>query len=414
MGNPPAVPVAIPGFVSVIFDVPFTISVPDDHYETYDPQKGIAVVTVSAKSGARSFFRSGRITGPEAFRNQQKQLIVPQRPRENRNYAMASALPNGNRILTLNVNTGNDGGFTEAKYFSEVTVTYLADDINSIADQKSVFQRTCDILNRFLDKYRSINQDYRVSPISMERNFYFAQCHTSPLGVEERGLNIDALIATLRVGRHFDFRLGHGAANIVRLNSYELLGPRSPIVEPLLQTFRTFAKEDYTLPLSYALVLEALAYLQRFRDYRLAIIDAETAVEVHGIQLLTKLMFHYGVPTADAEQRLENDHAYWGVKNKFKRLDDWTQRYCLEKGHVYHAYAGSALFNTWETALYAKRNAAVHAGAAAFTYDEASTGIRVAKDCIGLFESRCPGLQDRVQLDPSMAGFRLNAGEVVF
>ena len=414
VANSPAAPLPIPGFISVIFDVPFPISVPDDHYTTYDPQKGIAVVTVSPKNGTRAFFRTGRITGPGAFQNQQQELLGPPCPRENRNYAMASKLTNGSQILTLNVNTGNDGGYIEAKYFSEVTVTYLADDINSIADQNTVFRRACEILNPFLDKYRAINQDYRISLVSMERNFYFAQCHTSPLEANERGLNVNALFATLQVGRRFNLQLGHGAANILRVNSYELLGPRSPITGALLQTFRAFIKEDYVLPLSYALILEALAYLQRIRDYRLAIVHAETAVEVHGVYVLTKLMIHYGQTQVEIEQTLENDRRYWGVKDKLRRLDDWTQRYCRDNGHAYQAFVGSGAFNAWESDLYTKRNSAVHAGANNFSYDEASAGIHAAKQCINTFEARCPGFENKVQLDPSMAGFRLNAGEVMF
>jgi hypothetical protein len=102
----------------------------------------------------------------------------------------------------------------------------------------------------------------------------------------------------------------------VHVNSYELLGPRSPIVGALLQTFRAFAMEAYILPLSYTLILEALSSLQRFRDYRLAIVHAETAVEVHGVHLLSKLMLHYGKTQAEIDQTLENARSYWGVQNK--------------------------------------------------------------------------------------------------
>jgi hypothetical protein len=414
MANPPVAPLPIPGFVSVIFDVPFPISVPDDDYTSFDPQKIIAVVTVKAKSGTRAFFRTGRITGLGTFENLHQQPLGPQRPRENRNYLAASTLPGGTEIPTLNVNTGEDGGYAESKYFSEVTITYLADDINSIADQNNVFRRACEILNPFLDKYRVINQDYRISPVSMERNFYFAQCHTSLLEVNERGLDVDALFATLRVGRHFNLQLGQGATNILRVNSYELLGPRSPITGGFLQTFKQFIKEDYVLPLSYALILEALAYMQRHRDYRLAIVHAETAVEVHDVHLLTRLMQHLGKTQIEIDQMLENDRNYWGVKNKLRRLDDWTQRYCQANGHAYQAFVGSVPYNTWESDLYKKRNAAVHGGANSFTYAEASAGIHAAKECIKTFETRCPGFQDKVQLDPSMTGFRMNAGEVMF
>ncbi len=237
----------------------------------------------------------------------------------------------------------------------------------------------------------------------MGRNFYFAQCHTSALEVNERGLGVDALFATLQVGRNFNLQLGHGAANVLRVNSYELLGPRSPILGGSLQTFKEFIKEEYVLPLSYALILEALAYLQRFRDYRLAIVHAETAVEVHDVRLLTKLMLHFGKTQIEVDQMFENDRNYWGVKNKLRRLDDWTQRYCQTNGQAYQAFVGSVGYNTWESDLYTKRNAAVHGGANSFTYAEASAGIYAAKECIRMFETRCPGFQDKVQLDPSMA-----------
>jgi hypothetical protein len=173
-------------------------------------------------------------------------------------------------------------------------------------------------------------------------------------------------------------------------------------------------REEYVLPLSYALILEALAYLQRYRDYRLAIVHAETAVEVHGSHLLTTLMLYHGTLQNEIDQIFENDRSYWGVKGKLRKLDQWTQRYCEDNGHPYQAFVGSAIYETWESDLYKKRNAAVHAGANTFTYDEASIATRVAKQCIATFETRCPRFQNKVQLDPSMAGFRLNAGEVMF
>jgi hypothetical protein len=414
MANPPAAQLPVPGFIAVIFDVPFPISVPDDNYVTYDPNKGIAVVTVSAKNGTRAFFRTGQITGAGGFQNQQQHLLNAPRPRQNRNYVMASRLPNGQEVPTLNVNTGHDGGYIEAKYFSEVTVTYLADDLNSIADQSVVFRRACEILNPFLDKYRAINQNYRIAPVSMERNFYFAQVHTSALEVSERTLDVNALFATLEAGRNFNLELGRGASNVVRVNSYELLGPRGQIPDAFIPTFKAFIREQYALPLSYALILESVADLQRSRDYRLAIVHAETAVEVHGVQLLTKLMLHYGRAQADIDQTLEADRDYWGVKNKLRRLDDWTERYCRDNSLRYEAFVGSTAYGTWDSDLYAKRNAAVHSGRNTFSYGEASAGVGIAKESIQIFETRCPQFQRRIQLDPSMVGFRLNAGEVMF
>jgi len=228
------VPVQAPGFIAVSFDVPFPISVPNGNYIVHDPKKRIAVVTVTLKEGSRAFFRNTPITGPTSFTELRRAQQEGPRPRADRNYLAASRLPDGTQKATLNVNTGTDGGYAECKYYTEVGVTYLSDDVNSIGQEGVVFTRVCEILNPFLEKYQLLNEDYRVSPVSLERNFYFATCHTSPLEGDERQLDVETLFESLQAGRTFQQELGHGTANILRANSYELLGPRGQLNETLL------------------------------------------------------------------------------------------------------------------------------------------------------------------------------------
>ncbi len=208
--------------------------------------------------------------------------------------------------------------------------------------------------------------------------------------------------------------LGYGAANILRTNSYELLGPRSQLSSPIQTFFDTFVRENYEMPLSYALVLESLANLERTSDYRLAIIHAETGYEVHVVDRLLRLMIDEGMTRLDATSAIETDRAFWGVKNKIRQLDSRIQSYCARNGLTFRAFVGSPLYSRWENDLYIHRNAAVHAGANAFTYGQASTAIGTAKECIVAIESQVPTLADRIQLNASMAGFRQNPGEVMF
>jgi hypothetical protein len=321
---------------------------------------------------------------------------------------------NGSQKATLNLHTGQDGGFAECKYFSQVSVTFLADDIQVIAAGEQVQKRTFEILNPFLDKYRLLNEDYRISPISPARNFFLAVCHTSPLSSEETGLSPVELFTRLSTPRTFFRELGHGAANILRTNSYELLGPRSPLSPAIQSYFETFVQESYEMPLSYSLILESLANLQRTQDYRLAIIHAETAFEVHVVDRLLKLMIDEGMTPADASSTIDTDRVFGGVKNKIRQLDSHIQAYSSRNGRSFNAFVGSPLYSRWEADLYKHRNAAVHAGANAFTYPEAHTAIGTAKECIVATESRIPTLADRIQLNTSMAGFRQNPGEVLF
>ena len=305
-------------------------------------------------------------------------------------------------------------GFAECKYFSQISVTFLADDIGIIATGGDVQKRLFEILNPFLDKYRLLNEDYRISPISEARNFYVAVCHTSPLAPEESGLTPTELFNRLSNPRTFFRELGHGAANILRTNSYELLGPRSPLSAAIQTFFDTFVQESYEMPLSYALILESLANLQRTRDYRLAIIHAETAFEVHVVDRLLKLLVDEGMSSSDASSAIENDQAFWGVKKKIRQLDSRIQSYSSRNALAFSAFVGTPLYLRWEADLYKHRNNAVHAGANAFSYGQAHTAIGTAKECIVAIESRIPTLADRIQLNVSMAGFRQNSGEVTF
>jgi hypothetical protein len=327
---------------------------------------------------------------------------------------MNSRLPDGTQKATLNLHTGHDGGFSECKYFSQVSVTFLADDLRMIAQPGHPAKRAFDILNPFLDKYRLLNEDYRISRVSENRNFYLAACHTSPLAVEERGLSPADLFNRLSSPRVFLRELGRGAANILRTNSYELLGPRSAL-NPTLQTFfESFIQEAYEMPLSYSLLLESLVNLQRTADYRLAIIHAETAFEVYVVDRLLKLMVHGGMTRADASSAIDADRAYWGVKSKIRQLDSHAQSFCSNTGLAFAPFVGSALYSRWENDLYKHRNEAVHAGANSFIYEQAHTAIGTAKECIFSLESRVPAFADRIQINTSMTGFRQNPGEVMF
>ena len=79
----PPTPVAVqtPGFVAVLFDVPFPISLPNASYLSYDPKKSVAVITVALREGSRAFFRNGPITGPTSFDELQKAHQEPIRPK---------------------------------------------------------------------------------------------------------------------------------------------------------------------------------------------------------------------------------------------------------------------------------------------------------------------------------------------
>jgi hypothetical protein len=404
-----------PGFITVILDIPFSLAIPNGQYSVFDPVKGMAIVQPVMKEGSRTFFRDTPITGPTSFDDLKCKAQEYERPRLAHSYVVVSGLTDGTQKATLNIHSGAGGGFAEAKYYTEVQVTYLEDDLGVLSRQDgSVLQRTTDILNRFLDKYRLFTEDYRVGRVSSERNFYFAVCHTSPLTPEEQGLSTPQLFATLSNGRTFLHQLGHGGGNILRQHSLEHLGPRSQLANEALRTLTRFLQTDYEMPLSYDLILEAYRSLQLGRDYKLTIVHAATAVEVHVLHLLLGVLVASGETPADTWTKLENDPEYEGVSKRLKRLETHTKSYCEQNGLFYAPFVGGALYDRWKRIVAGKRNRAVHAGVAGFTWIEAAEAIATAKEAIVFLDQRIPTLSNYFQLSPDVRGIRESAGGILF
>jgi hypothetical protein len=88
--------------------------------------------------------------------------------------------------------------------------------------------------------------------------------------VRERGLDLTTLFATLRAGRRFGHELGCGATNILRLNLYELLGPRSQITGAALAEF---LEEKYAIRIENESLtagnLDSISNISRFVLQRL-------------------------------------------------------------------------------------------------------------------------------------------------
>jgi hypothetical protein len=173
-------------------------------------------------------------------------------------------------------------------------------------------------------------------------------------------------------------------------------------------------RTDYEMPLSYDLIMEAYRSLQLDRDYKLTIVHAATAVEVHVLHLLHGVLVALGATAADAWATLENDPEYEGVTKRLKRLESHTKSYCGQNALAYAPFVGGALYERWKTIVAGKRNRAVHAGVAGFTWNEAAEAIAIAKESIIFLDQRIPALSNYFRLSPDVRGIREGAGGILF
>jgi hypothetical protein len=84
------------------------------------------------KEGSRAFVRNIPIQGPASFERLRQASKEYERPKADYSYIAVANLSDGQKKASLNIHCGLDGGFAEAKYYSEVHVTFLEDDLGQI------------------------------------------------------------------------------------------------------------------------------------------------------------------------------------------------------------------------------------------------------------------------------------------
>ena len=112
--------------------------------------------------------------------------------------------------------------------------------------------------------------------------------------------------------------------------------------------------------------------------------------------------------------KLENDPEYEGVSKRLKRLETHTKNYCEQNGLPYAPFVGGVLYDRWKRIVAGKRNRAVHAGVAGFTWNEAADAIATAKEAIIFLGQRISTLSNYFQLSPTVRGIRGSAGGILF
>jgi len=389
-----------PGFLTVIVDLPFLLGLPNDTYPIHDPIKEIALIQTIKREGSRAFFRNTPITGPTPFADLEMKAREFARLQQPYSYIITSQFPDGGQHATLNVHTGNSGGFAEAKPYTELHLTFLDNDLTkTLKNEGGIMDRAGPLLNAFLDKYRLVSQDYRASRVGDGKNFYLATVHTSTLQEDEREIPARELIQRLfRQPRTFHAEIGRGAVNILGVNSATGLLPND--LDPtLLPPLRRLLGTEYTLLLSYDLLLEAHRALQLTKDYKLAIVHAATAVEAHVLHLLYETLMLQGSTPSNALNILDNDPDYSGMKNRLQRLDRHTKDYANGK-LPYTAFLGTTRRTDWDDRVNKPRNRAMHAGYSGFTWHDAKDSIVTATRTIIFLDNRIPALAHPIQLTP--------------
>lgn len=391
------------GVVKAIVDLPFSVRLPNGTIRCIDPLKGHALVEFISREGSTSFNRQAPLgVGPTLHSTLQMEARKFEIPREEHSYLLTRR-SSGDTKERSAVTVSTRKGYAEVKPFTEARVFFLTDHLETYGEQEGgYFQRALDVLNPLLDKYSVFAQDYRVHAITDKKPVYLMICNISPLADADFALSNQDILETCfsSGGRTWITSADKGAVNVLQTKNYHtLLSPERDFSPAEIALLSELALTEYQAPLSYRLILEADRAAIMDLDSSLAIVHAETAVEVHMMEKLYEVLIGLGRTEEEAWDCIEAEN---GTTPRMKALD----RYCAEYHKLHNLpvrpLRGTALFTDWEAKLWKPRNRTLHAGIISFSRNDAYHAIKTARRVIAFLESRTPPLMNKLQFDGSM------------
>ncbi|MBM3129040.1 MAG: hypothetical protein FJ009_10525 [Chloroflexi bacterium] len=217
-----------------------------------------------------------------------------------------------------------------------------------VSEQSQVLEITRSVINRLIEVYRFTMNEFFLEPIPENEMW------PSTILIAQD----DGTFAPVSLFEHV-FTLG---------------GSRPARTAPIPDLAREYFCSGAELPIHRMLFLNAQReYI--FENYRLAIVEAETAIESLILNAISQYYLDQGLSEKEVEGKLE-----CGLKNLIK---DHLPKCCGE------SFVGTGEHSAWKTKLYNLRNKIVHQGASV-GMQETDEAVQTAEQVLKWLEKRIP------------------------
>lgn len=400
-------------FASVLsarFDIPFYLRLPSLAFFTWDPEYGTAAIYPRQHLGEIIFSKVSL-----KFKNAKKLLDSPSQPTEGLFYPeflMTCETKGFGEVPTLHIDTGQTGGFTELRAYSELTV-FIAIEKDHDPFSSSAMARIFEVLNNFLDIYRIITQDPYVHRIDGELDTYLIDYSAGVIPEKYHDSSSGDILKNIQE-INFHSEIGKGRQLKFRLNTLEDLFPGKILEKKFLDLFGGLIQQPYNIPIHYELIFTAQVELKR-RNYHIAILEAETAFEVYIAHIILEVSVALGEDRSQIIEDMENPKKLGLLNQRLIRLDHLINEYRRAQGLAESAdFFGNATYIEWKNNLYILRNKIIHEGWRFVTFEQTKRGIAACKFAIKEFEDRLPGIANKIQIYPGVERLQNTAGRLKF
>jgi hypothetical protein len=373
-----------PGFIKIIFDYPFHLGVPNAFFPIRldDDKNKIALIGITTREGMQTFdkgklIRNNPIEGKTDLKFEDAGL-------ETKGVELCG-FGEDNQPLFY-VIASKHGKSIYPWFFSEVEIIFPVNHIytawSDSTNSRHINDLSMQFFNKFLLAYRNASQDVFNKFLSESEDFAsYKTLYISEFSEEEKKKSYDKLILP----------------DLIRKRSFKPYPMKTDMKEtdiPLIETkicplFMTNAKKKMIKPeqieplimggagvfgiqIFNQILLSGMERYAMDKDYRIAILEFDTAVEVAVMFFLVTTLIKLGKSDLeinklfdeedkDARELQRKRRGYLTTHSKIKRLDEHFSKLRGERKLSNINIYKSSECNDWNLLVRKKRNAIVHA-----------------------------------------------------
>ncbi|HMQ79970.1 MAG TPA: hypothetical protein PKE39_01675 [Ignavibacteria bacterium] len=374
--------------VSAKFDLPFYLRLPSNRFLSYDEKHKICVIIPLQRLGEKIFNKKTKLAEEQELLDDPQIHELTTRKILGYDYKVVSDY-NDKQITTLETRIQENGGFTQLQAYTEITMFIYV--LNENPKSEDIKKRLFANLNHFLKIYKLVTQDPFITKIDKELNLYYVDWGIGKIKETAKDQDVNEILWLKDV--IFSSQIGEDRGIQLQTNSIEDLYPGSMLDQEYLQIFANSILGEYELPLFYDLILEAQRQL-KFRNFHIAIIEAQSAFESYTSQLLTTFFKREGLSLEQIANFFQDNMFH----KRLKILDGHIANYKNLRGELYNNFINSNLYLEWKEDLYRLRNKIVHEGFREIDFESTRDAISITKDVIFHFEKTLPEFSNTVQI----------------
>jgi len=376
-------PLERPGFVKVVFDYPFHLGLPDAYFPVAIKEEDLyALIKIEPREGAQ-IYDKGKVLRDEEMGGKRQIGLKDTEDPDKRTMEIVATGENNQPLF--HYVAGRNGRALYPWHYCQVEVIFPVNDIYSAwslpKNSDFIGTMTARLFNRLLVHYRHASNDVHNKLQSEDNDLsFYTTIYISEFSQSEKEQSTVLLLRPSEMEKRtfvpFPMQGDATSPEIVPLVKASVAAPlmtnayKKEMAPEKTVTFMHGSGGMYEVKIFNEILLAGLERIAMDKDYRVAITEFDTAVEMAVMYYLITLLIKEGKTDQEISQLLDETlkssrdlaaqgKGYLSTGQRISRLGELFDKYRAEK-NLPRTSLFSAEHATWNTEVRKKRNASVH------------------------------------------------------